>query len=76
MKIYFGLKDPYSFLKRFYYKLRGAHTYSARNSCWKNGFEHNKLVIFELKLQWVPQTFLCGSTWECVHLHEEIKIIY
>ena len=19
--------------------------------CWKNGFEHNKLVIFELKLQ-------------------------
>ena len=22
--------------------------------CWKNGFEHNNLAIFELKLQWVP----------------------
>ena len=21
--------------------------------CWKNGFEHNKLAIFELKLKWV-----------------------
>ena len=44
--------------------------------CWKNGFEHNKLAIFELKLQWVPQTFFGGSTWECVLLHEEMKIIY
>ena len=44
--------------------------------CWKNGFEHNKLAIFELKLQWVPQTLFGGSTWECVLLHEEMKIIY
>ena len=27
----------------------------------KNGFEHNKLAIFELKLQWVPQSFFGGS---------------
>ena len=44
--------------------------------CWKNEFEHNKLAIFELKLQWVPQTLFGGSTWECVLLHEEMKIIY
>ena len=44
--------------------------------CWKNGFEHNKLAIFKLKLQWVPQTLFGGSTWECVLLHEEMKIIY
>ena len=42
----------------------------------KNGFEHNKLEIFELKLQWVPQTLFGGSTWECVLLHEEMNIIY
>ena len=47
-----------------------------RIKCWKNGFEHNKLAIFEIKLQWVSQTFFCGSTWECVILHEEMKIIY
>ena len=41
----------------------------------KNGFEHNNLAIFELKLHWVPQNFLGGSTWECVLLHEEMKII-
>ena len=29
---------------------------------WKNGFEHNKLAIFKLKLQWVPQTLFGGST--------------
>ena len=23
------------------------------NGCWKNGFEHNNLAIFELKLHWV-----------------------
>ena len=46
------------------------------NTCWKNRFEHNKLVIFELKLQWAPQIFFGGSTWECVLLHEEMKIIY
>ena len=45
-------------------------------SCWQNGFEHNKLAILELKLQWVPQTLFGGSTWECVFLHEEMKIIY
>ena len=28
----------------------------------KNGFEHNNLAIFELKLYWVPQSFLGGST--------------
>ena len=44
--------------------------------CWKNGFEHNKLAIFELKLKWVPQNLFSGSTWECVLLHEEMKIIY
>ena len=44
--------------------------------CWENGFEHNKLAIFELKLQWVPQILFDGSTWECVFLHEEMKIIY
>ena len=44
--------------------------------CSKNGFEHNKLSIFELKLKWVPQTLCSGSTWECVLLHEEMKIIY
>ena len=44
--------------------------------CWKNRFEHNKLAIFELKLQWVPQTLFDGSTWECVLLHEEMKSIY
>ena len=44
--------------------------------CWTNGFEHNKLAIFELKLQWVPQTFFGGLTWECVLLHEEMNIIY
>ena len=44
--------------------------------CWTNGFEYNKLAIFELKLQWSPQTFFGGSTWECVFLHEEMKIIY
>ena len=44
--------------------------------CWKNGFEHNKLAIFELKLQWVSQTLFDGSIWECVILHEEMKIIY
>ena len=49
---------------------------SVRCKCWKNGFEHNKLAIFELKLQWVPQTFFGGSTWECVLLHEEMNIIY
>ena len=43
--------------------------------CWKNRFEYNKLAIFELKLQWVPQTLFGGSTWECVLLHEEMKII-
>ena len=42
----------------------------------KNGFEHNNLAIFELKLHWVPQNFYGGSTWECVLLHEEMKIIY
>ena len=42
----------------------------------KNGFEYNKLVIFELKLKWVLQTLCSGSTWECVILHEEMKIIY
>ena len=42
----------------------------------KNGFEHNNLAIFELKLHWVPQIFLGGFTWECVLLHEEMKIIY
>ena len=42
----------------------------------KNRFEHNKLAIFELKLQWVPQTLFGGSTWECVILHEEMNIIY
>ena len=41
-----------------------------------NGFEHNKLATFELKFQWVPQTLFGGSTWECVLLHEEMKIIY
>ena len=44
--------------------------------CWKNRFEHNKLAIFELKLKWVPQTLRSGSTWECVLIHEEMKIIY
>ena len=39
---------------------------------WKNGFEHNNLAISELKLQ----SFFSGSTWECVLLHEEMKIIY
>ena len=43
---------------------------------WKNGFEQNKLAIFELKLKWVPQTLCSGSTWEGVLLHEEMKIIY
>ena len=42
----------------------------------KNGFEHNNFAIFELKLHWVPQNFLGGYTWECVLLHEEMKIIY
>ena len=42
----------------------------------KNGFEHNKLAIFELNIKWVPQTICSGSTWECVLLHEEMKIIY
>ena len=42
----------------------------------KNEFEHNNLAIFELKLHWVPQSFFGGSTWECVLLHEEMKIIY
>ena len=36
--------------------------------CWKNGFEHNKLASFELKLNWVPQTLCSGSTWECILL--------
>ena len=40
------------------------------SKCWKNGFEHNKLANFEIKLQWVPQTFFGESTWECVLLHE------
>ena len=44
--------------------------------CRKNGFKHNKLAIFELKLQWVPQTLFGGSTWECVLLYEDMKIIY
>ena len=44
--------------------------------CWKNGFEHNNIAIFKLKLHWVPQSFFGGSTWECVLLHEEMKIIY
>ena len=44
--------------------------------CWKNEFEHNKLAIFELKLKWVSQTLCSRSTWECVLLHEEMKIIY
>ena len=42
----------------------------------KNGFEPNKFFIFELKFQWVPKTLFGGSTWECVLLHEEMKIIY
>ena len=42
----------------------------------KNGFEHNNLAIFELKLHWVLQSLFGGSTWECVLLHEEMKIIY
>ena len=42
----------------------------------KNWFEHNNLAIFELKLHWVPQRFYGGSTWECVLLHEEMKVIY
>ena len=44
--------------------------------CWKNGFEHNKLTIFELKLKGVPRTLCSRSTWECVLLHEEMKIIF
>ena len=44
--------------------------------CWKNAFEHNKLGIFELKLQCIPQTLFGESTWECVFLHKEMKIIY
>ena len=44
--------------------------------CWNNGFEHYKLAIFELKLQFFPQTLFGGSTWEYVLLHEEMKIIY
>ena len=47
-----------------------------RRSVGKNGFEHKELAIFELKLKWVPQTLCNGSTWECVLLHEEMKIIY
>ena len=42
----------------------------------KNGFEHNNLSIFGIKLHWVLQSFFGGSTWECVLLHEEMNIIY
>ena len=28
--------------------------------CWKNGFEHNKLAIFELKLQGSHKLFSMG----------------
>ena len=30
--------------------------------CWENGFEYNKLAIFEVKLKWVLQTLCSGST--------------
>ena len=49
---------------------------NSSTSVGKNGFEHNNLVIFELKLHWVPQSFFGGFTWECVLLYEEMKIIH
>ena len=57
-------------------KWKTVHAYSLEVTVGKNGFEHNNLAIFELKLHWVPQIFFGGSTWECVLLHEEMNIIY
>ena len=44
--------------------------------CWKNRFEHNKLAIFELKVQWVPQTLFGGPHGNVFSFNDEMKIIY